>query len=214
MWGKGILNGMRITFRNMLRGNITVKYPFEKLELPERSRWAVHAKFDEEGNPMCTGCMACIKACPDNILDLHLTTREDKTKHIERYTYDIGACMMCGLCVEACPFSAIEMSHEYELATTEHDALVRTLLCDVDAASAKKAIREPADPAAKGAGTSTPAAKLATEGAPDAPASVNPTTGIPRADGDHGLGASPHDAGLPEHQAAPGTSDKEGVSDA
>ena len=41
VWGTGILKGMRITMRNMLRGPITVQYPHEKLELPERARWAV-----------------------------------------------------------------------------------------------------------------------------------------------------------------------------
>ena len=155
MWGKGILTGMRITMRNMLRGPITVKYPYEKLEIPERARWAVAPTFDEQGAPKCTACMACIRACPDHILDLEVTTREDKSKHIDHYSYEIGACMMCGLCVEACPFDAIEMSHDYELARMDPAELTYDLLADVDAASAKRARpagapkAEPADPAGK-----------------------------------------------------------------
>jgi NADH-quinone oxidoreductase subunit I len=145
MWGKGILTGMRITMRNMLRGPITVKYPYEKLELPERARWAVAPTYDEEGKPKCTACMACIRACPDHILDLEVTTGEDKSKHIEHYSYEIGACMMCGLCVEACPFDAIEMSHDYELARTDPAELTYDLLADVEAASARRA-RPAAEP--------------------------------------------------------------------
>jgi NADH-quinone oxidoreductase subunit I len=73
--------------------------------------------------------------CPDHILSIDVETREDKTKHIEAFGYEIGACMMCGLCVEACPFDAILMSHEYELAVTDPAALSENLLENVDAAT-------------------------------------------------------------------------------
>ncbi|MFU8890327.1 MAG: NuoI/complex I 23 kDa subunit family protein [Anaerosomatales bacterium] len=161
MWGKGILTGMRITMRNMLRGPITVKYPYEKLEIPERARWAVAPIFDEQGAPKCTACMACVRACPDHILDLEFTTREDKSKHIECYSYEIGACMMCGLCVEACPFDAIEMSHDYELARLDPAELTYDLLADVDAAPVKRA-----RPAAEPKTDAAPAEPASTEAAP------------------------------------------------
>jgi NADH-quinone oxidoreductase subunit I len=138
VWGRGLVTGLRITARNMLRGPITVKYPYEKLELPERSRWAVRPKYFEDGSPKCTACMTCVKTCPDHILDLEVETREDKTKHIVRFDYEIGACMMCGLCVEICPFDAICMSHEYELAVTDPAKLNEVLIADVDAASAQR----------------------------------------------------------------------------
>lgn len=153
MWGLGLLNGLRISMRNLFRGPITVKYPYEKLDLPERARWAVAPLYDETGAPRCTACMTCVRTCPNAILDLDVTTREDKSKHIDRFRYDIGACMMCGLCVENCPFSAIEMSHEYELARTDRDELVIDLLADVDAAGPKREPRPvatapaPAEPA-------------------------------------------------------------------
>lgn len=135
MWGLGLLNGLRISMRNMLRGPITVRYPYEKLELPERARWAVGPTSFPDGSPRCTACMTCVRVCPDHILTLEVVTREDKTKHIERFGYEIGACMMCGLCVEVCPFDAIEMTHEYELAVLDRADLMRSLLTDVDASS-------------------------------------------------------------------------------
>ena len=138
MWGKGLVTGLRISIRNMLRGPITVKYPYEKLELPERARWAVRPKYFEDGSPKCTACMTCVRTCPDHILSLDVETREDKTKHIDRFGYEIGACMMCGLCVEACPFDAILMSHEYELAVMDRSSLDEALLVDVDTASAQR----------------------------------------------------------------------------
>lgn len=149
MYGLGILKGMAITMRNMLRGSITVQYPDERLPIPERARWALAHKYDEFGAPKCTACMNCVRACPDDIIELTFTTAEDKTKHIDVYNYEIGACMLCGLCVESCPFDAIEMSSEYELAVGDPEGLTRTLLCDVDAASVKRAQPAPKAPPAE-----------------------------------------------------------------
>lgn len=150
MWGLGLLNGLRISMRNMLRGPITVRYPHERAVLPERSRWAVRPKYFDDGTPKCTACMTCVKVCPDHILGLDVTVAEDKSKHIDRFTYEIGACMMCGLCVEACPFDAIKMSHDYELAVTDPSMLTENLLEDADAATsarhkAEKAAQEVSD---------------------------------------------------------------------
>ncbi|MDO8964160.1 MAG: 4Fe-4S binding protein [Coriobacteriia bacterium] len=145
MWGLGILNGFVITMRNMLRGPITVQYPEQRLELPERARWTVTPTYDESGAPKCTACQICVKECPDHVLRLEVSDKEGGGKRIDRYVYEVGACMMCGLCVEACPFSAIKMSHEYELATRSHDDLVRVLLEGVDAASPRRAKKKDAD---------------------------------------------------------------------
>ncbi|MDZ4169761.1 MAG: NADH-quinone oxidoreductase subunit I [Coriobacteriia bacterium] len=156
IWGIGILNGLRITMKNMLRGPITVKYPHEKIELPERARWAVQLKLDEDGAHKCTACMACERACPDHIIKIDVTTGEDRSKHIDRWGYELGACMMCGLCVESCSFDAVEMGHDYELATVNVEDLVTALLVDAPAAKPKrKAAAErpaaPAEPAAPAA---------------------------------------------------------------
>jgi len=171
IWGTGILKGMRNTMRNMLRGPITVQYPREKLVLPERARWAVRMKLDEEGSHKCTACMACERACPDYIIKIDTTTGEDKSKHIDAWNYELGACMMCGLCVEACPFDAIEMSHDYELATPDVNELREKLLVDVDAAKPKrKAAPERSKPdAAPGTDAAAAAAETSVPSTIDAP---------------------------------------------
>lgn len=138
MWGKGLITGLAITMRNMMRPTITVKYPYERLELPERARWSVAPKYDEDGAHKCTACMTCVKTCPDHILDLEVEVAEDRSKHISHFRYEIGACMMCGLCVEACPFDAILMSHDYELAVTDPADLTVDLLTDTDAAKPRR----------------------------------------------------------------------------
>ena len=138
IYGTGVLRSMRIAFRNFMRPPITVQYPHEKLELPERSRWAVGQKYYDDGEPKCTACLACERACPDFIIKLEVTTAEDRSKVIDHWRYEIGACMMCGLCVEACPFDAIEMTHTYELARIDPAELSVDLLTDVAAAQPKK----------------------------------------------------------------------------
>jgi NADH-quinone oxidoreductase subunit I len=144
IYGTGILKSMRIAFRNFFRPPITVQYPHEKVQLPERSRWAVRMKYDEDGQHKCTACIACERACPDFVIKIDVTTGEERRKHIDAWRYELGACMMCGLCVEACPFDAILMSHEYELAVTDPDALVEYLLFDVPAVGPKRRAAEPA----------------------------------------------------------------------
>jgi NADH-quinone oxidoreductase subunit I len=138
MYGSGILKGFAITIRNMFRPTITVQYPEQKLTLPERARWTVTHKYDAEGRPKCTACLICVRECPDHVLRIESSPRPDGGKHIDRYIYELGACMMCGLCVAACPYDAICMSHDYELATRDRDDLVRILLRDVDAASMRR----------------------------------------------------------------------------
>lgn len=128
IWGTGILKGMWISIRNMARGPITVQYPKEKLVLPERARWAVAMKLDEEGCHKCTACMACEKACPDFIIKIDSTTGEDRSKHIDAWNYEIGACMMCGLCVEACPFDAITLD-DHDLPQIDPNRCVGCGLC-------------------------------------------------------------------------------------
>jgi NADH-quinone oxidoreductase subunit I len=137
MWGTGILKGMGITMRNMFRGPITIRYPDEKRVLPERTRGALEHKRDASGAPKCTACLICVNACPDGIITLE-SHKTDGGKHIDRYEWEMGACMFCGLCVEACPFDAIRMSHEYELTQWDASTLSRTLLADVPAADLKK----------------------------------------------------------------------------
>lgn len=137
-YGLGVFKSMYIAYKNLLRPNITVQYPHERLELPPRARWAVAMKLDEEGQNKCTACLACQKACPDYIIDIATSKNDEGVKMIDSWRYDLGACMMCGLCVEACPFDAIQMSHEYELARSNPDDLTVYLLTNTPTARPKK----------------------------------------------------------------------------
>jgi anaerobic sulfite reductase subunit C len=47
----------------------------------------------------CTGCKACVEACPDNCIHLKLTP--------EKPEIDMDRCMSCGKCVGVCPTQTI-----------------------------------------------------------------------------------------------------------
>ena len=52
-------------------------------------------------NEDCTGCQACVRACPVDAI-----TGEKKRRH----TIDARTCIRCGACQSACPFAAIDVT--------------------------------------------------------------------------------------------------------
>ena len=158
---KGIFKVLGIVWKNLLRKNIVINYPWEKYPMPERARWSVQLKRDEEGCIKCTACGICEKTCPICAIKIDVTTDpETRDKHIDRWQYERGGCMMCGLCVEACPFDAIYQDTNIELAHADRDLLRIDLVTDVDAAKPKRAAAKPAPkPAAQPAEQKTEPAR-------------------------------------------------------
>jgi quinone-modifying oxidoreductase subunit QmoA len=83
-------------------------------------------------NSNCTGCNACVEACPeerDNTFNFNM----DKTKAIYKphdmafpmkYVIDMDACTKCGKCVEACKYDAIEVDMETKNFTLDVASIV------------------------------------------------------------------------------------------
>jgi NADH-quinone oxidoreductase subunit I len=119
--GLGLVKGLLVTLKHMLRPSVTQQYPDEKPDLPPRSRGVIALK---EAN--CTVCYKCSRECPDwcIYIDAHKEThdpasggRARSVKVLDRFAIDYALCMYCGICVEVCPFDALFWSPEFEYAT-------------------------------------------------------------------------------------------------
>jgi NADH-quinone oxidoreductase subunit I len=126
--GQGLLKGLTVTMRTMLKPSVTQQYPHVKPDLPARTRGVIALK---EGN--CTVCYKCSRECPDwcIYIDAHKEShdpagggRARSTKVLDRFAIDYALCMYCGICVEVCPFDALFWSPEFEYATQDLDELV------------------------------------------------------------------------------------------
>lgn len=69
---KGLLQGMRRTLEHFVqRRPVTRKYPYEKRELPERSRGLIALLLEPETDIFkCESCLMCEKACPSRAISI------------------------------------------------------------------------------------------------------------------------------------------------
>lgn len=134
--GVGLVKGLSITLRHMLRKSVTQQYPEVKPALPPRSRGVI-ALVEEN----CTSCMLCARECPDwcIYIDSHKETvpapeggRPRQRNVLDRFAIDFALCMYCGICIEVCPFDALFWSPEFEYAEGD----IRNLLHEKDRLSA------------------------------------------------------------------------------
>ncbi|MEM1628508.1 MAG: 4Fe-4S binding protein [Desulfurococcaceae archaeon] len=96
---------------------ITRKYPEEPPLLTSEFRGLI--RIDPA---KCTGCGACVRACPPNALDI--VDMGDKIV----IKYFIGRCIYCWRCVDICPVKAIKGTREFELATDNIDDLYHSVI--------------------------------------------------------------------------------------
>ncbi|MEE8336582.1 MAG: NADH-quinone oxidoreductase subunit I [Dehalococcoidia bacterium] len=119
-YGMGIVRGMLLTLRHVIRPPITVDYPEVERNVPVRARTNL-LWFEER----CTGCSTCAQACPDGCILVETRPRDDGTMEIVRYEIDFRICMYCGLCTEACPYQAIQAGGRYDDAVYDFTELYR-----------------------------------------------------------------------------------------
>jgi len=113
--GNPIKIGKMINFvlSSLFKRPVTVKYPFEKISMPEHFRGEI--KFDPS---KCIGCLLCMKDCPTNAIKIKKVGEKKFEAEI-----DLGKCIYCAQCVDVCPKKALAITPEFELAQFDHDKL-------------------------------------------------------------------------------------------
>jgi NADH-quinone oxidoreductase subunit I len=124
--------GFGVTFRQMFRRRVTVSYPSEKREKPQRFHGRHVLNRHPDGMEKCIGCELCAGICPARCIYVRGADNppDEPVSPGERYgfAYDINMlrCIFCALCVEACPTEAITLTHLFEMSVTERDDAVYT----------------------------------------------------------------------------------------
>ncbi|MFA5095997.1 MAG: 4Fe-4S binding protein [Candidatus Omnitrophota bacterium] len=99
--------------RSLFKKPATVKYPQEKLDMPDKFRGKL--KFYPE---RCIGCKMCMRDCPTNAITITKTGEKEFSAEV-----DLSKCIYCAQCVDSCPKKALESTKEVELAQLDINKL-------------------------------------------------------------------------------------------
>jgi NADH-quinone oxidoreductase subunit I len=129
-----IMIGMSITFRHMFYKSVTIQYPEQRLQLPERERNRLFVNIDD-----CIGCDQCARACPVSCIKIETikatpgdivgktgSTSQGKKKalFVSKFDIDLAKCCFCQLCVFPCPTECIYMTDVFEYSEFTRDELL------------------------------------------------------------------------------------------
>jgi formate hydrogenlyase subunit 6/NADH:ubiquinone oxidoreductase subunit I len=104
---------LRQVLESLVSRPATVRYPFEKIEMPEKFRGRL--KFCAE---KCIGCKMCVRDCPSGAIAI----RKVGDKQFEA-DIDLSKCIYCAQCVDSCTKDALEATRDFELAQLSRQAL-------------------------------------------------------------------------------------------
>ena len=109
-----LIQGLRLTGRNLFARKITVQYPDERTPQSPRFRGLHALRRYPNGEERCIACKLCEAVCPALAITIESEAREDGTRRTTRYDIDLFKCIYCGFCEESCPVDAIVETRLYE----------------------------------------------------------------------------------------------------
>lgn len=126
-----VLIGMKVTAVHLFKPAVTLQYPDERWEMPERARNQLFNDIDD-----CIGCDKCARVCPVDCIyiktekaapdeDLGVTSNGTKKRlKILQFDIDIALCCYCGLCTYPCPTECLVMTPTYESSVYDRKDLL------------------------------------------------------------------------------------------
>ena len=131
----GSLQTMYNIGRFMFKKPVTVQYPEDKGEIPERFRFRIFLSPEA-----CIGCTLCEQVCPNHSIKMEVWKIDEEAKpkgdvvietargarenlQNKRHIYpdvNFGTCTVCRNCEEICPTDAIYLTHQFEDARTRN----------------------------------------------------------------------------------------------
>jgi len=112
MWE--LLQGLRLTLKNLFVKKVTVQYPEEKTPQSPRFRGLHALRRYPNGEERCIACKLCEAVCPALAITIESDERPDGSRRTTRYDIDLFKCIYCGFCEEACPVDAIVETRLFE----------------------------------------------------------------------------------------------------
>ena len=121
----GLVKGLSVTFRTMLRPTVTVLYPYQKTTLAERYRGVMglasmaeedlkkkeeEGVEEENGHLSCISCLKCAEVCPVECISIQ-REKAKKGFALKAFSINFARCTFCGLCVDSCPVKGKSIVH-------------------------------------------------------------------------------------------------------
>ena len=115
------------TYAFPTKGAVTLRYPHERLAVPENGRYRLHNEIDD-----CIVCDKCVRVCPVNCItitsekapEVYGYTADKKPKRLRalRFEIDMAKCCFCGLCTSVCPTDCLTMAPVYDYSVYDLSA--------------------------------------------------------------------------------------------
>jgi NADH-quinone oxidoreductase subunit I len=122
-----LATGLSLTWKEMFRHKVTVKYPVERLPVSHRFHGLLALPVDPEtGKDACIICFKCERICPDRCIHIEAEGK-GKERVLSRFDIEMDKCCYCGLCVEVCPTEAVVFVPHYETSTYNRSRLLYSL---------------------------------------------------------------------------------------
>jgi len=125
-----IAEGLRTTWRHLVRPKTTLEYPEQRPAVPAGYRGVPTLVKDPNGREKCVSCQLCEFVCPPKAI--RITPGEipadSPQAHVEKapreFEIDMLRCIYCGMCQEVCPEEAIWLQSQYSMTGYSREEIV------------------------------------------------------------------------------------------